>query len=100
MYASNTFYFSVIQCPTPILPVNDVAFIDCSDKYNFGSLCVFTCPIGHSLVGSKSLLCGGDGLSLVGEWDEDYPKCEGITILNICSPLFRRAYSQNLGQHF
>ena len=54
-------------------PIN--GFVNCSDEFNIGSICAFSCDAGFSLLGPDSTTCVQvDDAAL---WDNDVPICQG-----------------------
>jgi len=59
----------ITSCTTLLMPTNG-AVLSCTDGYNLGSVCSFSCVSGFYIVGSSVLTCGQDGL-----WDAAAPVC-------------------------
>ncbi len=43
----------------------------------FGTLAVYSCDTGFSLLGNSSKTCAGDGSSITGAFDGEVSTCEG-----------------------
>ena len=68
--------YTVIRCPDIADPVNG-QIIFASDRrapFDYGTTAEYSCNEGYTLSGAERVrVCGGDGLSDVGEWSgEDY----------------------------
>ena len=69
-------FCTAITCPVLSAPTNGNA-PNCTNSNSFESVCAFKCSKGFGIVGSSSLTCGGDGLSINGTYDSAVPTCEG-----------------------
>ena len=69
----NYFYyalFQTVQCK--ILPAIEHGGLNCTNGFDYGSRCQYTCARGfNSSGGSNSLTCGQDGI-----WKGTVPKCQ------------------------
>ena len=47
------------------------------DPLVFGTRATYSCDMGYSLMGEEIRTCGGNGSSVVGEWNGTEPTCLG-----------------------
>ena len=75
-------YFSFIvstdvTCSRPEVD-DDVSFVPSRNSYNVGNTVRFSCGRGSTLVGVETVEC-----LPTGEWDNDFPTCQGKEIINL-----------------
>ncbi|KAM4655455.1 P-selectin-like isoform 3-T3 [Amazona ochrocephala] len=68
----------------PVLSAPDQGKLNCSHlhgNFTFGSICIFSCQTGFTLMGPESLEC-----TAMGTWTGDSPRCEAITCPELSAP--------------
>ena len=67
------------------VPLNGLQEGSCNDGTPYGKSCNFFCDKGFALVGAPILTCIGDDGSIIGEWNDLMPNCQG-KIKNVLCP--------------
>ncbi len=69
------------MCPLLDAPINgQVEYsADAMVAARFGTSAIFSCIDSYGIDNEQyNLICGGDGTSLEGVWDNEVPTCQGI----------------------
>merc|ERR1712136_475882 len=69
-----------ITCPSISSPSYS-GLTNCTDSFNYGSVCSFNCISGYETVGHSSVTC-----SKSGEWDYPVPQCKAVTCKALSNP--------------
>nr|XP_002125765.3 P-selectin [Ciona intestinalis] len=67
-------------CPPVLSPPNN-GVMSCNNGNNVGSVCSFTCDMGHVINGSPRSVCNY-GVGIVGEWSSPAPLCDALSCIN------------------
>ena len=72
------YHCTAIQCPAlaDLLDGFILYATDTTAPYDFRTTATHRCNLGFSLVGASRRTCGGDGSTIIGEWDLSEPSCE------------------------
>ncbi|XP_078343354.1 P-selectin-like [Oculina patagonica] len=91
-WSGQDFTCQIINCTS--LTVNQSSPLRMSSCDNhYGSICNFSCAIGHRLNGSSAVVCLAPGNQHPGVWNDTTPTCEVIT----CPALFAPSNGTRLG---
>ena len=74
-YSILLYIYTVITCPSLNAPANGTVIYNVD--LEFGTLAVYSCDTGFSLLGNSSRTCTGDGSNTTGAFDGEVPTCEG-----------------------